>query len=88
LPRSTACTSGVFGPAAPTGTRERASTSWPFQALSSFAFAALVLIARTIPSDATRDIPARYGHWHTGLSYSNVYPRIGTELQMVSQATP
>lgn len=50
-----------------------------------FAFAALVLLALVIPSDATRDVPARYGHRHAGLSYSWLYPRIGVEPQMVSE---
>jgi phosphatidylglycerol:prolipoprotein diacylglycerol transferase len=77
----------VLWPAAPTAAAPgRASTLRPLQALSSFAFAALVLIALAIPSDATRDIPARYGHRHAGLSYSRIYPRLGTEPQLVSHA--
>ena len=79
----------VWWPAAPPASpaRTAASTSRPLAAASSFAFAALVLISLVIPSDATRDIPARYGQRHAGLSYSLVYPRIGTEPQMVSHAT-
>jgi phosphatidylglycerol---prolipoprotein diacylglyceryl transferase len=50
------------------------------------AFAGLVLLALIIPSDATRDIPARYGRRHAGLTYSRLYPRIGVEPQLVSEA--
>ena len=60
----------------------------PRQATSAairLAFAALVLLALVIPSDATRDVPARYGHRHAGLSYSWLYPRFGAEPQMVSE---
>jgi len=66
-------------------TRDAASTARLVIA-SRFAFAVLVLVALSIPSDATRDIPGRYGHRHAGLSYSRMYPQIGTEPQMVSQA--
>ncbi len=41
------------------------------------AFAACLAVALVIPSDATRDIPARYGARHRGLGYSSMYPRIG-----------
>ena len=41
-----------------------------------FAFAAILLFVLVIPSDATRDIPSRYGHRHPGLEYSAIYPRI------------
>ncbi len=37
-------------------------------------FGALLALALLIPSDATRDIPARYGHRHPGLAYSTLYP--------------
>ncbi len=50
------------------------------------AFAALVVLALVIPSDATRDIPARYGHRHPDLSYSWLYPRIGVEPQQAESA--
>ena len=40
------------------------------------AFAAFLLFALLIPSDATRDIPSRYGHRHPGLTYTAMYPRI------------
>jgi phosphatidylglycerol:prolipoprotein diacylglycerol transferase len=46
-----------------------------------YAFAALVVLALVIPSDATRDIPARYGHRHAGLIHSPLYPLIGVEPQ-------
>jgi phosphatidylglycerol:prolipoprotein diacylglycerol transferase len=39
-------------------------------------FAAILLAALVIPSDATRDIPATYGRRHPGLEYSAMYPRI------------
>jgi phosphatidylglycerol:prolipoprotein diacylglycerol transferase len=78
----------VWWPATPAeSTRDTASKPRPLAAASSFAFAALVLISLIIPSDATRDIPARYGHRHHGLSYSHVYPQLGTEPQLVSHAT-
>jgi phosphatidylglycerol---prolipoprotein diacylglyceryl transferase len=77
----------LLWPAAPPAAASgRASILRPFQALSPFAFAALVLIALAIPSDATRDIPTRYGHRHAGLSYSRIYPRLGTEPQLISHA--
>ena len=79
----------VWRPAAPPASAARAAalTSRPLSAASTLAFAVLVLISLVIPSDATRDIPARYGHRHAGLSYSSVYPRIGTEPQMVTHVT-
>ena len=40
------------------------------------AFLALLLFVLVIPSDATRDIPSRYGHRHPGLTYSAMYPKI------------
>jgi phosphatidylglycerol:prolipoprotein diacylglycerol transferase len=39
-------------------------------------FAAVVLGSMVIASDATRDIPARYGRRHPGLEYSRIYPPI------------
>jgi phosphatidylglycerol:prolipoprotein diacylglycerol transferase len=39
-------------------------------------FAALLAGATVIPSDATRDIPSRYGMRHPGLTYSVVYPKL------------
>ena len=38
--------------------------------------AAIALFSLVIPSDATQDIPARYGARHPGLSYSHIYPDI------------
>ena len=35
-----------------------------------------LLFVLILPSDATRDIPSRYGHRHAGLEYSSIYPRI------------
>jgi len=35
-----------------------------------------LLVSLVIASDATRDIPALYGHRHTGLEYSAMYPRL------------
>jgi phosphatidylglycerol:prolipoprotein diacylglycerol transferase len=40
------------------------------------AFAAILTLALTIPSDATRDVPALYGKRHPGLAYSTLYPQI------------
>ena len=34
------------------------------------------LALNSAESDATRDIPSRYGHRHPGLAYSAMYPRI------------
>ncbi len=39
-------------------------------------FAAVVLMSMVIASDATRDIPAKYGKRHPGLEYSRMYPPI------------
>jgi phosphatidylglycerol:prolipoprotein diacylglycerol transferase len=40
------------------------------------AFAVCLAIALVIPSDATRDIPSKYGRRHPGLHYSILYPRV------------
>jgi phosphatidylglycerol:prolipoprotein diacylglycerol transferase len=40
------------------------------------ALIAVLLFALLIPSDATRDIPALYGHRHPGLTHSAMYPEI------------
>jgi phosphatidylglycerol:prolipoprotein diacylglycerol transferase len=40
------------------------------------AFAALVVLALVIPSDATRDIPDRYGARHPGLAHTAIYPAL------------
>jgi phosphatidylglycerol:prolipoprotein diacylglycerol transferase len=42
------------------------------------AFAAILCFALLIASDATRDVPKKYGHRHAGLEYSWLYPRITT----------
>ncbi|HEX5070941.1 MAG TPA: prolipoprotein diacylglyceryl transferase, partial [Vicinamibacterales bacterium] len=39
-------------------------------------FVAILLFVLIIPSDATRDIPSRYGHRHPGLTYTAMYPKI------------
>ena len=41
-----------------------------------WALGAVMAVALVIPSDATRDIPSRYGQRHPGLQYSTMYPRI------------
>ncbi len=46
-----------------------------------FAFAILLLIPLIIPSDATRDVPDRYGKRHAGLVHSAMYPAIADELK-------
>jgi phosphatidylglycerol:prolipoprotein diacylglycerol transferase len=38
------------------------------------AFAAVLVLALSIPSDATRDVPARYGLRHEGLRHTVLYP--------------
>jgi len=40
------------------------------------AFAAVLAVALVIPSDATRDIPAVYGHRHPGLVHTAMYPAL------------
>jgi phosphatidylglycerol---prolipoprotein diacylglyceryl transferase len=40
------------------------------------AFALLLVLPPAIPSDATRDVPATYGHRHAGLEHSRLYPRL------------
>ena len=40
------------------------------------AFAGTLTLALTIPSDATRDVPALYGKRHPGLKHSTMYPPI------------
>ena len=55
--------------------------------LCRVAFAAVILVSTAIPSDATRDISARYGRRHAGLTHSWLYPRIGIEPQQAEAAT-
>jgi hypothetical protein len=73
-------------PTAPdSGASDAGGTSRSYR-LPRVAFAALVGLALVIPSDATRDVPARYAHRHEGLSYSWLYPRIGVEPQQAESA--
>ena len=39
-------------------------------------FIVILLTSLVIASDATRDVPALYGHRHAGLEYSAIYPRL------------
>lgn len=45
-----------------------------------WAFAALLVVPIVIPSDATRDIPDRYGKRHPGLTHSALYPPIADKV--------
>jgi hypothetical protein len=45
-----------------------------------WAFAAVMVTALVIPSDATRDVPDEYGHRHAGLSHSRMYPDLPDDL--------
>ncbi|HSC29012.1 MAG TPA: prolipoprotein diacylglyceryl transferase [Vicinamibacterales bacterium] len=42
------------------------------------AFASILALCLTIPSNWTQDVPARYGKRHPGLTYSRLYPSIDT----------
>jgi phosphatidylglycerol:prolipoprotein diacylglycerol transferase len=42
------------------------------------AFAVLVVVCLTIPSNWTQDVPARYGTRHPGMRHSAIYPAIET----------
>lgn len=64
-------TPGRLGPSSPPPAEPEAAPGWRLPAL-----ALVLLFALVIPSDATRDIPSRYGHRHPGLEYSAMYPRI------------
>lgn len=44
------------------------------------AFGLLLVIPLVIPSDATRDIPARYGDRHPGLEHSWMYPAVADKV--------
>jgi phosphatidylglycerol---prolipoprotein diacylglyceryl transferase len=44
------------------------------------AFIILLIIPLVIPSDATRDVPARYGKRHSGLVHSAMYPPIADKV--------
>ncbi|HUF03921.1 MAG TPA: prolipoprotein diacylglyceryl transferase [Aridibacter sp.] len=52
----------------------------PPSAWKKIAFGALLLIPLVIPSDATRDIPHRYGTRHLGLVHSWMYPAIADRV--------
>lgn len=45
-----------------------------------WAFLLLLVVPVVIPSDATRDIPARYGKRHPGLTHSAMYPAIADKV--------
>jgi phosphatidylglycerol---prolipoprotein diacylglyceryl transferase len=45
-----------------------------------WAFVALMVVAMMIPSDATRDVPERYGRRHPGLEHSALYPNLPDDL--------
>jgi phosphatidylglycerol:prolipoprotein diacylglycerol transferase len=68
----------VCRPAAGVDRRPPATQAQPGTGLRwrRLAFAASLAVALVIPSDATRDIPARYGKRHPGIAYSAMYPPI------------
>jgi phosphatidylglycerol:prolipoprotein diacylglycerol transferase len=43
-------------------------------------FAGVMVFATVIPSDATRDVPERYGRRHPGLEHSAMYPNLPDDL--------
>src|SRR5262245_14530920 len=45
-----------------------------------WAFIAVMVFAMVIPSDATRDVPERYGRRHPGLEHSAMYPNLPDDL--------
>jgi phosphatidylglycerol:prolipoprotein diacylglycerol transferase len=45
-----------------------------------WAFVGVLVFAVVIPSDATRDVPERYGRRHPGLSHSSLYPNLPDDL--------
>jgi phosphatidylglycerol:prolipoprotein diacylglycerol transferase len=53
-------------------------TDTPPSPLQRAAFAVVVIVAITIPSNWTQDVPARYGARHEGLMHSRLYPPIDT----------
>jgi phosphatidylglycerol:prolipoprotein diacylglycerol transferase len=68
-------TGGTRAAASVGGERPRGSVALP-----TAAFALLLALCLTIPSDWTQDIPARYGHRHPGLEHSVWYPPLGGNL--------
>lgn len=57
---------------------DRAPALW-----QRLAFAGVLFLSLTIPSNWTQDVPARYGERHTGLQHSWLYPHIETRPQSV-----
>lgn len=55
-------------------TRPSAPRLEPGTAWQRLAWAAILLVALVIPSDATRDVPLRYAARHPGLQHSTIYP--------------
>jgi phosphatidylglycerol:prolipoprotein diacylglycerol transferase len=53
---------------------------WPRR----LAFAALLIVSLTMPSDWTQDVPVRYGKRHAGMRHSWLYPSIGSDEQKVA----
>jgi len=45
-----------------------------------WAFVTILVFAMVIPSDATRDVPERYGRRHPGLAHSVLYPDLPDDL--------
>ena len=66
-----------WGVAAQVDTGRRAADAPPLVA-QRLAFAGLLALCLTIPSNWTQDIPRRYGARHAGLAHSWLYPRIDT----------
>jgi phosphatidylglycerol:prolipoprotein diacylglycerol transferase len=64
-------------PAAPATAREFASGGLRWRRL---VFATVLAVPLVIPSDATRDVPSRYGKRHPGLAYSAMYEKIEQPL--------
>jgi phosphatidylglycerol---prolipoprotein diacylglyceryl transferase len=63
--------------APPVETAMPAASAASAPAWQRLAFAVMLMLALVIPSDATRDIPATYGHRHPGLRHSWAYPILG-----------
>lgn len=60
-------------PPSPEDSGSRAGLWW-----RRLAFAALLAVCLTIPSNWTQDVPARYGDRHPGLRHSRLYPPLAT----------
>lgn len=61
-----------------TGTVTADTNDAPPLAWQRAAFAAVLALCLTIPSNWTQDVPARYGSRHEGLRHSWLYPRLDT----------